>query len=54
MHQTFPILSSSFSNHGVIGAEITLLTFGNNIKPAAGSDQIYVAFLTVTGPVFAP
>lgn len=47
-------MSSSFSNHGVIGGEITLLTFGNNIEPVAGSKQVYAAFLTLTGPVFAP
>ncbi|KAI9708958.1 MAG: hypothetical protein M1820_003652 [Bogoriella megaspora] len=47
-------LSSSFSNHGVVGGNVTLLTFGYNVRPANGSTQVYAAFLTITGPVFAP
>ena len=38
----------------VVGKEITLLTPTTVIKPADGVSQIYAAFITVTGPVFAP
>lgn len=53
-YQNYPTLSSSRSNHGVIGKEVTFITYNQDIK--AGSDDVplYAAFLTLTGPVFSP
>ncbi|KAI4085973.1 MAG: hypothetical protein LQ348_001500 [Seirophora lacunosa] len=53
--KAFPTLASSPNNPKKItaGTTITLLTPGIVLKPAAGSTQIYAAFITVTGPVFA-
>ncbi|KAI4188941.1 MAG: hypothetical protein L6R41_001827 [Letrouitia leprolyta] len=52
--KNYPTLSSSRSNHGVIGKEVTFITYNQDIK--AGSDDVplYAAFLTLTGPVFSP
>jgi hypothetical protein len=47
-------LSSSFSNHGVVGGNVTFLTFGEEHQPPAGSNELYLAFLTISGPIFAP
>lgn len=52
--KNYPTLSSSFANHGVIGREVTFLTFGRHIKAGSDSKPIYAAFLTLTGPIFAP
>lgn len=43
-----PILFSSRSNYGVIGREITFITYGKDIK--AGSDDVplYKRLLTLT------
>ncbi|KAL9611138.1 MAG: hypothetical protein Q9167_004191 [Letrouitia subvulpina] len=51
--KNYPTLSSSFSNHGVIGREVTFVTYGKDIKVGSDSEPIYAAFLTITGPVFA-
>ena len=51
--QNFPTLSSSYSNHGVIGTEVTFVTYGQDIKLNSDSDPLYAAFLTLAGPVFA-
>ncbi|KAL9043493.1 MAG: hypothetical protein Q9214_003324, partial [Letrouitia sp. 1 TL-2023] len=52
--KNYPTLSSSFSNHGVIGREVTFVTYGKDIKVDSDFEPIYAAFLTLTGPVFAP
>ncbi len=52
--QNYPTLSSSFSNHGVIGREVSFTTYGADIKAGSDSVPLYAAFLTLTGPVFAP
>jgi len=53
--KAFPSLASAPSNGNItVGSKITLLTPGSIVKPADGSSQIYGAFITVTGPVFAP
>ncbi|KAL8651160.1 MAG: hypothetical protein Q9210_003414 [Variospora velana] len=53
--KAFPTLASSPNNPKNItaGTTITLLTPDYVLKPAAGSTQIFAAFITVTGPVFA-
>lgn len=49
------MLTSSPKNGNITaGSEITLLTPGSVVTAADGSSQIYGAFITVTGPVFAP
>ena len=53
--KAFPTLVSSPQNGNItIGSKITLLTPGSIVKAADGNSQIYAAFITVTGPVFAP
>lgn len=53
--KAFPKLVSSPDNGDIsVGSEITLLTPDSIVMPADGSSQIYAAFITVTGPVFAP
>ena len=53
--KAFPSLVSAPTNGNITaGSTITLLTPGSVVKPADGSSQIYGAFITVTGPVFAP
>ena len=53
--QPFPKLVNDPSNGMVkTGSTIKLLTPEAVVKPADGSSQLYVAFITVTGPVFAP
>lgn len=53
--KAFPTLVSSPDNGNITtGSKITLLTPGSIVKPANGTSQIYGAFITVTGPVFAP
>ena len=53
--QSFPTLTSAPTNGNItVGKTITLLTPDSVVKPADGSSQIYAAFITVTGPVFAP
>lgn len=53
--KAFPQLVSSPDNGDIsVGDEITLLTPDSIVKPADGSSQIYAAFITVTGPLFAP
>ncbi|KAL9104931.1 MAG: hypothetical protein Q9163_000176 [Psora crenata] len=55
LNEAFPMLMSAPTNGNItVGKQITLLTPGSVIKPADGSSQIYGAFITVTGPVFAP
>ena len=54
MLQNFPTLSSSYSNYGVIGKEVTFVTYGKDIKVGSDSTPLYAAFLTLSGPVFAP
>lgn len=53
--QAFPTLVSSPSNPENItaGTTIILETRGYEVQPAPGSTQVYAAFITVTGPVFA-
>ncbi|KAL8843264.1 MAG: hypothetical protein Q9205_001400 [Flavoplaca limonia] len=53
--KAFPTLTASPENPKTInsGTEITLLTDGYTVKAADGQSQIYAAFITVTGPVFA-
>ncbi|KAL9633989.1 MAG: hypothetical protein Q9204_003179 [Flavoplaca sp. TL-2023a] len=53
--KAFPTLTASPENPETItsGTEITLLTDGYTVKAADGQSQIYAAFITVTGPVFA-
>ncbi|KAL9130200.1 MAG: hypothetical protein Q9217_001545 [Psora testacea] len=52
--KAFPMLMSAPTNGNItVGKEITLLTPNSVVKPADGSSQIYGAFITVTGPVFA-
>ena len=53
--KAFPMLMSAPTNGNItVGKTITLLTPGSIVKPADGMSQIYAAFITVTGPVFAP
>ena len=53
--QAFPMLVSPATNGNITaGSEITLLTPDHVIKAADGMSQLYGAFITVTGPVFAP
>lgn len=53
--KAFPKLVSAPSNGNITaGSEITLLTPGSVVTAADGKSQIYGAFITVTGPVFAP
>lgn len=53
--QAFPTLVSSPNNPETItaGTTIELLTRDYVVQPADGENQIYAAFITVTGPVFA-
>ncbi|KAL8972113.1 MAG: hypothetical protein Q9183_000724, partial [Haloplaca sp. 2 TL-2023] len=53
--KAFPTLTASPDNPANItsGTEITLLTPDYVVRPADGSSQIYAAFITVTGPVYA-
>ncbi|KAL8675500.1 MAG: hypothetical protein Q9168_000012 [Polycauliona sp. 1 TL-2023] len=53
--KAFPTLTSSPDNPKTIssGTKITLLTDGYTVKAADGKSQIYAAFITVTGAVFA-
>ncbi|KAI4134958.1 MAG: hypothetical protein LQ341_005945 [Variospora aurantia] len=53
--KAFPTLVSSPSNPENItaGTTIILETRGYEVQPAPGSTQVYAAFITVTGPVFA-
>ncbi|KAI4275499.1 MAG: hypothetical protein LQ337_003182 [Flavoplaca oasis] len=53
--KAFPTLTASPENPETIttGTEITLLTDGYTVQAADGQSQIYAAFITVTGPVFA-
>lgn len=49
------MLTSAPTNGNItVGSTITLLTPGSVITAADGTSQIYAAFITVTGPVFAP
>lgn len=49
------MLTSSPKNGNItVGSTITLLTPGNVVKAADGKSPIYGAFITVTGPLFAP
>ncbi|KAL8794209.1 MAG: hypothetical protein Q9195_003163, partial [Heterodermia aff. obscurata] len=50
----FPTLSSSYSNHGAVGRVVTFVTYGKDIKIGEDCEPLYAAFLTLTGPVFAP
>jgi len=53
--KAFPTLTSAPTNGNItVGSTITLLTPGSVITAADGTSQIYAAFITVTGPVFAP
>jgi hypothetical protein len=53
--KAFPTLTSAPSNGNItVGSTITLLTPGSVITAADGKSQIYAAFITVTGPIFAP
>ncbi|KAK4693358.1 hypothetical protein P7C71_g4027, partial [Lecanoromycetidae sp. Uapishka_2] len=53
--KAFPALVSAPTNGNITaGKEITLLTPGSIVTPAVAGSQIYGAFITVTGPVFAP
>ncbi|KAG8528859.1 uncharacterized protein KY384_006548 [Bacidia gigantensis] len=53
--KAFPKVVSPPTNDPITpGKTITLLTPDSIVKPADGSSQIYAAFITVTGPVFAP
>jgi len=53
--KAFPTLTSDPKNGNITtGSTITLLTPNSIVKAAAGSSQIYAAFITVTGPIFAP
>lgn len=47
-------MSAPTNGNITVGKTITLLTPDSVVKPADGSSQIYAAFITVTGPVFAP
>lgn len=52
--KAFPMLTSAPTNGNItVGSTITLLTPGSVITAADGTSQIYAAFITVTGPVFA-
>ena len=48
------LVSAPTNGNITVGSTITLLTPGSVVKPAVGGSQIYAAFITVTGPVFAP
>ena len=48
------LVSPATNGNITVGSEITLLTPGHVITAADGKSQIYGAFITVTGPVFAP
>ena len=48
------LMSAPTNGNITVGSEITLLTPESVIVPADGSSQIYGAFITVTGPIFAP
>ncbi|KAI9720445.1 MAG: hypothetical protein M1812_002951 [Candelaria pacifica] len=52
--KNYPTLSSSFTNHGMIGREIILLTYGKDIKANSDDEPICATFLTLTGPIFSP
>ena len=52
--QNYSTLSSSYSNHGAIGQEVTFVTYGQDIKADSDKEPLYAAFLTLSGPVFAP
>ena len=53
--QAFPRLVSPTTNGNItVGSKITLLTPDHVIAAADGKSQLYGAFITVTGPVFAP
>ncbi|KAL6715095.1 hypothetical protein ACLMJK_007356 [Lecanora helva] len=52
--KNFPTLSSSYSNRGAVGNEVTFVTYGQDIKAGSDSTPLFAAFLTLTGPVFAP
>ena len=53
--KAFPTLASDPKNGNITaGSTITLLTPDSIVKAADGSSQIYAAFITVTGPIFAP
>ena len=53
--KAFPTLTSAPTNGNItVGSTITLLTPGSVVTAADGKSPIYAAFITVTGPVFAP
>lgn len=52
--QNYPTLSSPYSNYGMIGRQVTFITYGRDVKVHSDSEPLYAAFLTLTGPVFAP
>ena len=52
--QNYSTLSSSRSNFGAIGREVTFITYDQDIKINSDDEPLYAAFLTLTGPVFAP
>lgn len=53
--KAFPKLVSDPKNGNITaGSTITLLTPNSIVKAADSSSQIYAAFITVTGPIFAP
>lgn len=53
--KAFPMLKSSPKNGDItVGSTITLLTPNSIVTAADGKSQIYAAFITVTGPLFAP
>lgn len=53
--KAFPKLISNPKNGNITaGSTITLLTPNSIIKAADSSSQIYTAFITITGPIFAP
>ncbi|KAL8658302.1 MAG: hypothetical protein Q9202_007595 [Teloschistes flavicans] len=39
---------------GMIGEEVLFITYGKDIKIGSDCEPIYAAFLTITGPIFAP
>ena len=53
--KAFPMLVSPATNGNItVGSKVTLLTPEHVITAADGHSQLYGAFITVTGPVFAP
>jgi len=48
------LVSPSTNGNITAGKTITLLTPNSIVKASQSGQQIYAAFITVTGPVFTP